>query len=528
MNHKKKRIMTLFISTLILALLLSPQLALAVNPPPLSYLAFQSASDQTLIVGDNNTIHVILYDDNSALFSGSVTAYISDADGKVTYYSIGGSNGNYTVSNVVLDKTGDYSLVIYDGNGGDASGTITVVNASVSATGSLVLNSKQTVTVKLTDPDGNPLGRKSVTVDGTEVGGNSAPYTTLYDGTFNFSMTPSKMGNVNILYGGHVVLSLAVEPAYKNGGRIGSYAADNVALSVEIAHKGWTSANTVIITRDDLVADAMVAVPLSKKFDAPILMTPTGSLDSRVMGEISTLGARTVLIIGGTGALSEDVEKSLAARDLRVIRIAGADRTETASQVASWVGSPGTVFLANAYAEPDALAASAFAAAKGIPILLTEGDVLSSAAQERLAALKPSEVVILGGTGVVSQSVEDTLSQTYTVRRLGGQDRYETEQLIFQEYFNIQTPQSSLYFTSALVTTADVGGGKPFADALPTAALAAKTGGFIVAVPSKNLPSTISTFLLYNKGYISTSTIIGNTSAVSYDLEQQLQKLLAH
>ncbi|MHB1404818.1 MAG: hypothetical protein ACYCV0_04400 [Desulfitobacteriaceae bacterium] len=118
MNHKKKRIMTLFISTLILALLLSPQLALAVNPPPLSYLAFQSASDQTLIVGDNNTIHVILYDDNSALFSGSVTAYISDADGKVTYYSIGGSNGNYTVSNVVLDKTGNYSLIIYDGNGG--------------------------------------------------------------------------------------------------------------------------------------------------------------------------------------------------------------------------------------------------------------------------------------------------------------------------------------------------------------------------------------------------------------------------
>lgn len=531
MNYKKKRLVTVFISAIIFGLLLSPQLALAATDPVpiLNYLVFQSDSDRTLIVGDaNNTIHLILYDDSNNLFSGSVTAYISDTDGKITYYSISGSSGNYTISNVILDEIGDYSLVISDRNGGYASGTITVVNAVASATGSLIQNSKQTVTVKLTDPDGNPLGRKPVTVDGTEVGANSAQYNTSYDGTFSFAMTPTKMGNVNILYGGHVVLSLSVEPAYKSGGRIVSSTADNAGMSAEIARKGWTGANTVILTRDDLVADSMVAVPLSKKFDAPILMTPSGSLDSRVADEISTLGARTVLMIGGTGAVSEDVEKSLTDRGLRVIRIAGLDRVETSVQVSSWVGSQGTVFLANAYAEPDALAASAFAAAKGIPILLTDGDVLSPSVRDRLTAMNAREVVILGGTGVVSQNVENTLRQSYSVKRLGGYDRYETEQLIFQEYFNTKSPQSPLYFTSALVSASDVGGGKPIADALPAAALAAKTGGFMVALPPKNLPSPLSTFLLYNKGYISTSTIVGNSGAISTDLEQQLNILLSH
>lgn len=533
MKYKKKRLLTLLVSTLIFALLLSPQLALAatdpVPTPELAYFVFQSDSDRTLIVGDtNNTIHVILYDDNNDLFSGSVTAYISNADGNVTYYSISGSGGNYTISNVILDETGDYSLVISDRNGGYAGGTITVVNAVASATGSLIQNSKQTITVKLTDPDGNPLGRKPVTVDGTEVGVNTAQYNTAYDGTFSFAMTPTKMGNVNILYGGHAVLSLSVEPAYKSGGRIVSSTADNAGMSVEIARKGWAGANTVILTRDDLVADSMVAVPLSKKFDAPILMTPSGLLDSRVADEISALGARTVLMIGGIGAVSEDVEKSLTDRGLGVFRIAGLDRVETSVEVSSWVGSQRTVFLANAYAEPDALAASAFAAAMGIPILLTDGDVLSPAVRDRLTEMNTREVVILGGTGVISQNVEHTLRQSYSVKRLGGYDRYATEQLIFQEYFNTQSPQSSIYFTSAMVTASDVGGGKPIADALPAAALAAKTGGFMVALPPKNLPSPLGTFLLYHKGYISTSTMVGNSGAISTDLEQQLNTLLSH
>ncbi len=111
------------------------------------------------------------------------------------------------------------------------------------------------------------------------------------------------------------------------------------------------------------------------------------------------------------------------------------------------------------------------------------------------------------------------------MERWGGADRYGTEQIIFQHLF---TGQSPLYFASALVKSEDLNNGTPYGDALLTAALAAKKGGFMVTVPPNNLPSAINTFLLYNKGYISTATVVGNKTAISANLEKELQALLEH
>ncbi|MDD2233475.1 MAG: hypothetical protein PHV03_00980 [Desulfitobacteriaceae bacterium] len=61
-----------------------------------------------------------------------------------------------------------------------------------------------------------------------------------------------------------------------------------------------------------------------------------------------------------------------------------------------------------------------------------------------------------------------------------------------------------------------------------TAALAAKTGGYVAMLPRNNIPSSLNYFLLFNKGYITKTTVVGNNSGVSLDLEQQLQQMLSH
>lgn len=532
----KKRTLPLVLSLFLLLIFMTPTNVLAdrlKNPldplggtiEELDYLRFESEANTTFLLGSTSTINFRLYDEEDEIFSGSVSGYISDPDGDITYVSVSGGQGSFSVSNFTFDKLGEYDLALWDKYDNYAGGSIKVVEPVITTTGSLVVNSKSTVTVKITDPEGNKIARKSITVDGADVGVKAEPYTTLYDGTFSFTMTPTQLGTVNFVYGGHVVGSMEVKPAYTVGSRIGGNLSDNASLSVAVAQSGWTKATHVILTRDDVVADAMVSVPLSKKYDAPILMTSTSTLDEKVLAEIRNLGAGTVFIIGGTGAISLEIEQRLKVEGLYTYRFAGADRYDTAAQISTWVGSTDTVYLAYGYGEPDALAASAFAAAKGIPILLTDTASLPSVTQSKLQQIAPSQVVILGGTGIVSSQLESELGAQYAVKRWGGADRYGTQQIILQ---NLITKQAPIYVTTALVAPGDVPDGKPYANALLAAALAAKKDGFVVAVPGNELPSAVNYSLLYNKGYISSATIVGNSGAVSVRLEHQIHELLRH
>ena len=533
----KKTLTQTVLSVLMMVLLLigmMPGVAVAGPADPvLGGLYFMSSADSTLITGSTSTINMKLYQDSTLEpFTGSVTATITDLNGNQTYYySVSGTQGNYSIANVTLDNPGDYTVYITPAipNTGAAVGTIKVLNAVTTVTGSLVLNTNNTLSVKVSDSTGNLLVRKSVTVDGTAVGATAQSYTTLYDGTFKFSMTPSSYGTVNITYFGHVIGTISVLPAFTQNARIGGTAEDNVALSVSIAKNGWAQgARTVILARDDQFSDAMAAVPLSKILNAPILMTGSAILDDRTFAEMWSLGVTHVYIVGGTLAISQAIEESLNSHWITTTRIAGQQGYDTAAKISSFVGidASHTVYLANGHAIPDAIAASAFAAEQGSPILLTERDGLPPATIQALTDLSVSNVVLLGGTAVISESVETELRSKYAVKRWGGFDRYDTQNVVFQNLLNTTTPQSPLYFTSGLVRQDDVSSGKPHADALLTAALAAKNGGFVAMLPPNTLPASLNYFLLFNKGYISKTAVVGNNSNVSRDLELQLQQML--
>ncbi|WP_242976104.1 cell wall-binding repeat-containing protein [Desulfosporosinus sp. FKB] len=499
----------------------------------LAYLSFATSADSTLIAGETGDINVQLWDNNSNPFSGSVaSATITDSSGVSKIYQVSGNSGDYTVSNVTLDTAGDYQLVIRQGAIGTAyaAGTITVLDAKTIVTDPMYINTDNTIRVKVTDTNGNPLMRKSGTIDGSLVGASSVSYTTLSDGTFTFNMTPTQFGNVNILYSGHIIGTIPVLPAYTQSSRIGGNSGDNVSLAISVAQSGWNSGSlNVILTRDDQFSDALAAAPLSKKLDAPILMTGSSQLDDRTLTEIRNLGAKNIYIVGGTVAVSQGIQDSLNG-EFTVTRIAGQQAYDTAAQISATVGidPTQTVYIANYAAIPDAIAISAFAAEQGSPILLTEKDSVPSSTAKALADLKASNVVLLGGTAVIGNSVQNQLGSNYHVKRWGGYDQYDTQNIIFQNLFNTSKPQTPLYFASGLVRQGDVSSGNPKADALVTAALAAKQGGFVAMVPQYTVPSSLNYFLLYNVGYIKQSSVVGTNSSVSLDLESELKDLLAH
>jgi putative cell wall-binding protein len=121
-------------------------------------------------------------------------------------------------------------------------------------------------------------------------------------------------------------------------------------------------------------------------------------------------------------------------------RVSGVSRYDTAvaqSQVA-FPGTAPVVYVANGLDYPDAMTAGPAAAHAGGPLLLTDPTTLSAPTATELARLQPSKVVVVGGTGAVSDAVLAQIQATRpsaAVSRVSGIDRYATARAVIGSSF---------------------------------------------------------------------------------------------
>ena len=223
---------------------------------------------------------------------------------------------------------------------------------------------------------------------------------------------------------------------------IGRVAGDTrVATAVELSQEAFDAADEVVLASADAYPDALVASPLAASLAAPVLLTPKDALADEVADEIERLGATSVRVVGGPVAVSNDVTDALVDRDLEVVRYAGRTRFDTAARVAAAVTEReggGEVLVAvgqhadPARAFPDALAAGAFGALTGSPVLLVGDGELPDDTADALADLTPEDVLLFGGTVAIDTRLERRIGRAAdgaTVARLAGADRFDTAAL---------------------------------------------------------------------------------------------------
>lgn len=288
---------------------------------------------------------------------------------------------------------------------------------------------------------------------------------------------------------------------------------DRYATAVTISREGWAEGSEVVVlARGDLYADALVGVPLAFAYQAPVLLTRSFQLPEITLAEIVRLGAGKAMLLGGTKAISEKVEAQLQDLGLEVKRIGGANRFETAAAIARLVAPEGTstAFIAYAWDFPDALAAAAYAAANGHPILLTNTDSLDEATMAALEALGVEKVFAVGGRGVISDAV---LEQLPNPRRFSGDDRYMTALELARIFAG---DASTLFFASGT----NVSGG---ADAIAGAALAARQGTGVLLL-GDSLPQQMRNYL--SSLHLMNLVVLGGPAAISQGLYEQLQGYL--
>ena len=187
-------------------------------------------------------------------------------------------------------------------------------------------------------------------------------------------------------------------------------------------------ADTAYVATRRAFPDGLAGGAAAAADDAPLLLTEPGSLPEVTGTELERLGVSEITLLGGTAAVSADVESELEGFG-DVTRQGGVDRYETAAILAGGVDTD-TVFIATGENFADATAGAAVAGAEGAPVLLTRTGSLPQSTSDALDGLDVSEIVVLGGTAAVSADVESELESFATVNRLGGADRYETARLV--------------------------------------------------------------------------------------------------
>jgi putative cell wall-binding protein len=205
--------------------------------------------------------------------------------------------------------------------------------------------------------------------------------------------------------------------------------ADRYATAAAIADD-WTSTETVFLATGLNYPDALGGGPVAALNNAPILLTQRNAVPAVTNAAINRLSPTRVVLLGGTAVISSAVEDDLKSRFPEVIRLAGDDRYETAAAVSRWhfTGGASTVYVATGLKFLDALVAGPSAAAENAPLLLVASSTVPPATASELQRLSPDRIVLVGSSGVVSDTVKAELA-TFApsgVTRIAGASRYST------------------------------------------------------------------------------------------------------
>lgn len=211
---------------------------------------------------------------------------------------------------------------------------------------------------------------------------------------------------------------------------------DRVATSVAVADAGYgpgrAQAKSAVLSRDDNFADALAGNALAAEKGGPLMLTGSGRLDPRVAGELKRILApgATVYVLGGTGALSSQIDSAIRGLGLVPHRVAGADRYDTATRIAAEISPhPRSVLVATGQNFPDALAAGAAAAndPQGGVVVLTDGASMPAETKAYLKGLNVSQTRFYGVGGQAVTALGSVTGMAGHFTPLSGSDRYATD-----------------------------------------------------------------------------------------------------
>lgn len=276
---------------------------------------------------------------------------------------------------------------------------------------------------------------------------------------------------------------------------------DRYETSSAISKEGWTgTSDYAVIVNGENFPDALGAATLAKKYNAPILLTKSDSLDTNSFNELKRLSVKKVLIIGGSGSVNPLVEKSIQDMEIETLRYQGQDRDATSVEVAQTIGTANGIIVAIDGDFTDALSVAPIAAKLQMPIILVKKDVMLDSVKSFISNGNIQKTYILGGNDIISDAVA---SQFPNIERISGNDKYERNINIIKA-FSDKVDFSNICFAYS----------EKFPDALSGSAYAAIKGNPIILVGG-NMNGNTGSFIKNKIKQDTNITAFGGTAGVT-------------
>ena len=171
----------------------------------------------------------------------------------------------------------------------------------------------------------------------------------------------------------------------------------------EQIRRNSTNKTDIILANGYNFIDALTAGSLAAKMNIPILLTGDSSLNSITEKAIKEWGIKNVIVVGGDQQVSNGIISKLQNDGLKVERIAGKTRVETALKLAERVNpNPEKVIFANGRTYADALIASYLSNEENAPIVLIDKENVPVSVKEYLRENKIKDSIILGGDSSIA------------------------------------------------------------------------------------------------------------------------------
>ena len=256
--------------------------------------------------------------------------------------------------------------------------------------------------------------------------------------------------------------------------------------------------DTAVIATGTNYPDALTGCYLAKVKNAPMLLVDksTQTTVKNYLGKNMTKGGK-VYLLGGTGVISSDFEKSLKSSGYSVERLSGKVRYDTNLAIlkeANVSGEDLLICTGNDFA--DSLSASA----AGKPILLVDKK-LSKDQKTYLSGLKKDKkAYLIGGTGVVKDSFRTELKPYATkgITRVAGANRYATSKAVADTFFKTSDNLVLAYAMN-------------FPDGLSGGPLAMSMGAPLMLADDKNYKHTVT---YADKAGVKKAAVLGGTSLI--------------
>lgn len=285
------------------------------------------------------------------------------------------------------------------------------------------------------------------------------------------------------------------------------------------ARLAFSSSRSAVFVNASSFPDGLGASALAGALRAPIVLVGPGPLPADTRALLADLGVTDGWVVGGKTAISEATYVSISsALSGDTTRVAGADRYETASAVASAIvsicGPRGRAFIVSGTGFADALSVGPAAYASSTPVLFATATRIPRPTLEALRSLGVTSAVIVGGSASVMAGTERVVP---SATRIAGPDRYATS-LQFAEW---AVRQGMLAPDRPLLVS-----GESFPDGLSAASLGGVRRSPDLLVRRGGLMDAGS-FLAAHLGDVQRVTVLGDEPSVGYRVAYDAWRLFA-